>query len=301
MNIPHSIPVVLFAYARPDHLRRTLACLRENNVPLIYAFADGPKTPDLAERVNEVRSILRAIDWCELHLVERTENLGLGNSILTGVSEVFQRHETIIVFEDDLICVPGTYQYLCAALEHYKDDLRVMSVTGFNHPADTPSNIADQPYFDGRSDCWVWGAYARSWGNGMQKSALELMAECRRKGIDIYRYGATLVNMAKIEKEKNIWAVRFLYWHIVNGGLCLRPPFSLVEHIGYDRFSTNASQKLLETPVLQEMYLIPDKWPEPIENPECPAIWQKTNGGKPDNVIVKAVKKIKKHVKLLFN
>jgi hypothetical protein len=289
------IPVVLFAYARPDHLRRTLACLRANNIPLLYVFADGPRTPDVAERVNDTRNILRMIDWCEVHYVERAENLGLGKSILTGVTEIFKKHETIIVFEDDLICVPGTYQYLCAALEHYKDDPRVMSVTGFNSPDNTPHNINNQPYFDGRSECWVWGAWSRAW-EGMDIPAKTLMTNCKKKGIDVYKYGANLPRMAKVEIEQNIWAVRFLYLHILKGGLCLRPPYSMVEHIGYDNLATNTKVIVPFTPPLRKCPPIPVNWPESFENSECPIVWQKTNGGKPDNVIMKAVKKFRKLV-----
>ncbi|MEI6513512.1 MAG: sugar transferase, partial [bacterium] len=82
------IPIILFAYNRPDHLRRTLDCLRENRVPLIYAFSDGPCTPDKAAAVAQVRDMLRAIDWCDVVLCERELNLGLGRSILAGVTEV---------------------------------------------------------------------------------------------------------------------------------------------------------------------------------------------------------------------
>ena len=102
-----SIPVALFAYARPEHLKRALACLRENKVPLIYAFADGPKTPEIAPRVRKVREILHQVDWCEIHIIEHESNFGLGSSILAGVSEVFKEHEMLIVFEDDLVFVPG--------------------------------------------------------------------------------------------------------------------------------------------------------------------------------------------------
>jgi hypothetical protein len=57
------IPITLFAYSRPDHMRQTLDCLRENHVPLIYAFSDGPFTPDKAPAVAHVHEmLLRAID-----------------------------------------------------------------------------------------------------------------------------------------------------------------------------------------------------------------------------------------------
>ena len=285
MNYNHHrslVPVVLFAYARPNHLNRTLACLRENNVPLIYAFADGPKTPEASERVNEVRQILRAIDWSEVHLVERTENLGLGKSILTGVTEVFQQHDAILVFEDDLICVPGTYAYLCAALDQYQDDARVMSVTGWTHPLVIPSDISDKPYFDGRAECWVWGTWAHVWRE-IPMDPPWLVAECKRRGIDIYRYGADIVGYARRDPQMAVsWDTPMLFYHILHGGLCLRPPWSMVEHIGLDALATNASDgSKWANPPLKPCPPIPAQWPEPVEHPACGRLHRKVCGTRP--------------------
>ena len=275
------VPVILFAYARPDHLGHTLECLRENQVPLIYAFSDGPRTPDKASAVAQVREMLRAIDWCEVVLCERETNLGLGRSILTGVTEVLGKHESAIVFEDDLVCVPGTYDYLSTALEHYKDDSRVMSVTGWTHPLITPSDITGQPYFDGRAECWVWGTWTRAW-QVMQENAITLLQKCKAEGIDVYRYGADLPAMAKVELQKNIWAVRFLYWHILNRGLCLRPPWSMVEHNGFDVNATNASnESWAKNLPLKPSPPIPTQWPVPEENAECALLHQKMCGARP--------------------
>lgn len=272
------IPVILFAYARPDHLRRTLDCLCANRVPMIYAFSDGPRTSDKKSAVAEVRQIFRAIDWCKVTLCEWETNLGLGRSILTGVTEVLSRHEAVIIFEDDLVCVPGTYAYLCAALEHYRDDPRVMSVTGWTHPSLTPADITDKPYFDGRAESWSWGTWARAW-KGMETDAKTLMEKCRAQGIDVYGYGADLVEMARTELQRNIWAVRFLYWHILNRGLCLRPPRSMVEHIGFDANATNArNESWLKNPPLKLCPPIPEQWPEPMEHIECALLHQKACG-----------------------
>lgn len=275
------VPVVLFAYARPDHLRQTLDCLRENKVPLIYAFSDGPRTLDKAPAVAQTRDMLRAINWCEVVLCERETNFGLGRSILSGVTEVLGKHEAAIIFEDDLICVPGTYAYLCAALEKYQDDDRVMSVTGWTHPLATPGDVAVLPYFDGRAESWVWGTWARAWG-GMEIDAKTLLGQCKDQGIDIYRYGADLVDMAKAELRKNIWAVRFLYLHILRKALCLRPPWSMVEHIGWDCQGTNAKEAgIWEAPPLRPCPKIPIQWPEPMEHPACSRLHQKVCGARP--------------------
>jgi hypothetical protein len=275
------VPVILFAYARPDHLRQTLRCLQQNHVPSIYAFSDGPRTPDKVPAVAQVRNMLRAIDWCKVVLCERETNLGLGRSILTGVTEVLAKHEAAIIFEDDLICVPGTYAYLCAALNHYRNDPRVMSVTGWTHPRVTPRDVTDMPYFDGRAECLVWGTWVRAW-RGMETDAKTLMEQCSDIGIDVYKYGADLVAMANAELAQNIWAVRFLYLHLLHQGLCLRPPWSMVEHTGFDSEGTNAKTKSwLENPPLRQAPPIPAQWPQPLEHPDCSRLHRAAFGARP--------------------
>ncbi len=250
-------------------------------MPVIYAFSDGPKTPDKASAVESVRAMLREIDWCEVILCERTENLGLGRSILAGVTQVLETHDSVIVFEDDLVCVPGTYQYLSTALGRYQNDGRVMSVTGWTHPRVTPSNVRDLPYFDGRAECWVWGTWSRAW-QGMDVDARTLMDQCAARGIDIHKYGADLVTMAQAELEKNIWAVRLLYLHILKGCLCLRPPWSMVEHIGFDADATNASEEWwLRNATLKPVPKIPAQWPEAVENPDCARLHRTVCGDAP--------------------
>ena len=264
------IPVVLFAYARPAHLARTLACLRENRVPAIHAFADGAKGAADAGAVGETRALIRAIDWCEVRLTERPQNLGLGRNVLAGVSEVAAAHEAFVVWEDDLVCVPGTYAWVCAALRAYAHDERVMSVTAWTHPRVTPADAGDAPYFDARAECWVWGAWARSWRGMNDGTAPEKMSEAARRGVAADAYGADLPQMAREEQRKNIWAVRWLYHHFARGGLCVRPPWSMVDNIGFDAEATNAvGATQWSQPALRAAPLISAHWPEPREHPDC--------------------------------
>ncbi|MCI1279430.1 MAG: hypothetical protein LKG23_10660 [Nitrospira sp.] len=280
-DVTNIVPVALFAYARPKHLLETLACLEREKVPLLYVFSDGPRNPDTAPRVKAVREILHGISWCKTVVCERDRNWGLGRSILDGVQQVLKSHDSVIVFEDDLVCVPGTYQYLCAALHVYAQSPQVFSVTGWTHPRVTPEDVGDQPYFDGRSECWVWGTWARAW-QGMDVDALGFIRECKRIGKDIYRYGADLPAMADEEQRENIWAVRWLYRHIVAGALCLRPPRSLVEHIGFDADATHASDgSYWSNPPLEPCPAVPSKWPIPIEHPACPILWRSACGEEP--------------------
>jgi hypothetical protein len=268
------IPVVLFAYARPRHLGRTLASLRANRVPRIIAFCDGPKGEDDAGAVREARAQLRGIDWTELELVERPVNLGLGKSVLAGVSDVAQRYEAFVVFEDDLICSPGTYAWMAAALRHYRDEPRVFSVTGWTHPRVIPSGTAGS-YFDARAESWSWGAYARSWRGMGDATALEKMRAAEARGVARDACGPDLPPMAERESRHNLWAVRWVYHHLQQAGLCLRPPVALVQHAGFDEAATNArSDDIWTGAVLADRAPAPGDWPPVVESSECRQRWR---------------------------
>jgi hypothetical protein len=264
------IPVVLFTYNRLDVLVKTIDCLRNNSIPLVVVYSDAAKSAQDESGVNAVREYLSKIDWCTIERHDRERNLGLGRNILSGITETLQQYEAVLVWEDDLICVPGTYQYLCSALEQYRNDDRVMSVTGWTNRHVTPDGVGAEPYFDGRAECWVWGTWRRAWQGMIDETAIDKMEDFKARGGSPYHYGGDLPYMAKHEMDRNIWAVRFLFHHILHHGLCLRPPWSMVEHIGFDARATNAvGANWLVNGELKDCPPIPTTWPLPVENGQC--------------------------------
>lgn len=275
------VPVAVFAHRRADTLAAVLACLRDQRVPLMYVFVDGPARPEHEADVNAVREIVRAIDWCECRLDISEGNRGLGVSIKRAVGQVLARHEAAIFIEDDLVTVPGTYAYLCQALKAYRDDPRVMSVTGWTHPRITPAGVGTMPYFDGKGECWVWGTWARCWP-GMETPALEIMRRCEAAGIDIRRYGPDMPHMAEEAAARNLWAIGWWYHHLLHGGLCLRPPWSTAEQICWDAersTTTNISMAAWMNPPLRACPPVPQAWPEPREHEACVPLWRQAVAG----------------------
>src|SRR5262249_12501919 len=110
-----------------------------------------------------------------------------------------------------------------------------------------------------------------------------LMDLCSQRGVDVCRYGADLPAMAETELSRNIWAVRLAYHHLLQGGLCLRPPWSMVEHIGFDAQATNAAEDSTwcSSP-LAPCPPLPERWPDPCVHPACAALWQKVYGARRD-------------------
>jgi hypothetical protein len=275
------VPVVLFVYRRADHLTRILECLRTDAVPLLCIYSEAPASPAEAAAVDLVRKQVRAIDWTEVRLFENDNHRGLGASILSGVERSFNDFEAVVVLEDDLVFVPGTYRFLTAALQHYRDHPKVMSITGWTHPRVIPAGLDGRPYFDGRAECWSWAAWRKSW-QGMERDAATMLHRARSIGVDIFRYGADLPRMARQERRRNTWASRWSLHHLINQTLCLRPPWSMVDHAPSSGLSTNVNSDATWMQELRGLAPpIPERWPEAVEHPEVAALWREFCGGRP--------------------
>lgn len=262
------IPVVLFVYKRLDILVKTLEGLKVNHIPKLIVYSDGPRKEDEVDSVNAVRRLVESIEWCDVECHFSGVNLGLGKSIMHGVSETLVKYESCIVYEDDIVSMPGTYKWLCAALDRYKDDNRVYSVTAWTNRRITPLDVKDAPFFNGRADSLAWATWRRAWEGMENETAFEKMSRAIAKGINPYNYGGDLPYTARIELKRNLWAVRFCYHHIVNGGLALHPPWSLVNHIGWGDDATNENaSNWIDNGDLCVAPPIPSKWPEPVEHP----------------------------------
>jgi hypothetical protein len=159
-----------------------------------------------------------------------------------------------------------------------------MSVTAWTHARVTPPELVTDVYFDGRAESWSFATWSRAW-HGMGESALEKYALCHKHHVDTYRYGRDLVAMVRREERRNLWAVRFAYHHMLHDGLCLRPRRSLVNHVGFDTFATNApnTQGWLNA-ALPAFAPEVVHWPAPVEAHECPALWQRASGPRPSLV-----------------
>ena len=113
----------------------------------------------------------------------------------------------------------------------------------------------------------------------MERPAREMVEDCRRAGIDPYKYGADLVRMAAVEQRRNLWAVRWTYHHILRGGLCLRPPHSMVDHVGLGGGATNVGpDPQWSQPQLAPCPKLPAVWPPSVEHPDCARLWREAAG-----------------------
>lgn len=220
---------------------------------ILYVFCDGPKTNSTSEQLAKVTAARAVVDelavvpsFREVRVVKRDENRGLGASVISGVTEVINRHGKAIVLEDDLQTSPLFLDYMNKCLEHYEGRKSVFSISGLSRPHPERFYPKDYPY-----DVYVslthhptgWATWADRWAQvdweckayDTMVGQPEMVAAFRR--IEYPEWDA----LHKLKQTgQNLWAVRFGLAHFVNNAVSICPITSYINHIGWDSEATNA-------------------------------------------------------------
>lgn len=249
-------PIILFAYNRPIHLKKTLTWLGNNELAdqsTLFVFCDGIK-PEASEeqrqRIAAVRTVAHEVAesslFKEVHIIERDQNMGLGASIIAGVTDIINIYGNCIVLEDDLQTSPLFLDYMNKCLAHYEKRKSVFSISGLSRPHPERFYPKDYPY-----DVYVslvhhptgWGTWKDRWEQVDWEVRLFDSVKEYRPMIDAFRRIEYSEYDALIHQQKtmqNVWSVRFSFAHFVNHAVSICPIVSYINHIGWDSEATNA-------------------------------------------------------------
>ena len=206
---------------------------------MIYVFSDGP-CEDASEndydKVHEVRRIVNSKQWCgKLEIIETDYNRGLADSIISGVTEIVERHRRVIVLEDDIVTSPFFLSYMNDALNRYEDEKKVMHVAAYM-PSLGKSDLPDY-FFMRNSSCWGWATWQRAWCH-FNNDPMQYLNSYSTEEILRFNLDGAYDFWGQLQANKNgtikTWAV---YWYASvfrHGGLCLHPRESFTENIGFD-------------------------------------------------------------------
>ncbi|MFV2081281.1 MAG: glycosyltransferase [bacterium] len=234
-------PIILFTYNRPFHTTRTVESLAKNRFAdksELIIYSDGPADSSVRTQVEEVRTCLRGIrGFREISIIERENNLGLADSVITGVTEVLNKHGRAIVIEDDLILSENFLYFMNSALAHYEKDKIVYSVTGYSYPIRIPGSYNYDVYPFYRCSSWGWATWKNRWEtvDWDVKDYDELKNSRTKIGL-FNRGGEDLFDMLSLQVNGDVdsWAIRWCYSHFKNNALCLYPTEAHARNAGFD-------------------------------------------------------------------
>jgi hypothetical protein len=236
-------PIVLFTYNRPLHTKKTIEALLANTLAdesELFIYSDGPKNESATDSVNNVRSYLKTVTGFKtITIIERDRNWGLADSIIDGVTTIVNKYGKIIVLEDDVITSPHFLQFMNDALELYKDEDKVMHISGYFFPV--PTTDLPDTFFYNQTSCWGWGTWARAWKtlNTDVNDLLEKITQVQNKN----QYYRSCLSQLRANKRGDIktWGARWQASVLLNQGYCLHPAISYVSNIGHDGSGINST------------------------------------------------------------
>lgn len=240
-------PIVLFVYNRPIHTQKVVNAILKSKLceeSELYIFSDGPKadaTYDEIKSIEEVRNVFQDISgFKNTTLVKRNRNYGLGNSIIEGLNYIFQKHETAIILEDDLVVEPTFLEYMNYYLSFYKNKKEIWHISGFQKNC-WLQGFVKPVFFTHFMNCSGWATWRDRWN----KLNLDLLiinnyiADNNNKSFFDYEKLEQSEQLRLNKDGIKTWAIFWYATIMMNKGLCLNPRFSLVQNIGDDGSGTN--------------------------------------------------------------
>jgi hypothetical protein len=232
-------PIALFVYNRPDHTRRTISYLQQNllaDESRLFIFCDAAKTDADKPKVEQVRQLVNDISgFKSVKVVVRDHNLGLAESIISGVTQLVYEYGKVIVFEDDLLSSPYTLQYFNDALTKYVSQEQVMHIGAYMYNLN--DKTLPETFFYRAATSWGWATWARAWKN-FEPDVDKLINQFDTLKIARFSIEGKMNFWKQIEQFKagknNSWAIRWYASIFLKNGLTLNPSQSLIQNIGHD-------------------------------------------------------------------
>lgn len=244
-------PVAFFIFNRPDTTKRVFKAIQQARPKTLLIIADGPRDNHLSdvEKCVAARTILKKVDWdCKVLSNYSDVNLGCKRRIASGLDWVFGNVEEAIILEDDCLPHPSFFLFCQELLEKYRDDNRIMTISGDNFQFGKSRN-GDSYYFSRYNHCWGWASWRRTW----KYFDIEMKdwPKIRNEGWlkDIFNDSSSVkywenVFQSTYEDKINTWDYILSYTCWLQNGLNIVPNVNLVSNIGFGNEATHTSNKI---------------------------------------------------------
>lgn len=240
-----SAPVLFLVFKRPDTTRLVFEAIRNARPARLWVAADGPRAdrPGEADLCRETRDIIK-VDWdCDLRTQFRDRNLGVKAGVAAAISWFFESAEEGIVLEDDCLPHPDFFVFAAELLARYRDDPRVMHISGDNFQFGRRRGAASY-YFSRYVHCWGWATWRRAWAlydldmRSFPEFASSRKIETILKTRRARAYWLKVFGDAHAGRH-DTWDYAWGYQVLSRGGLCAVPNVNLVRNIGFGAEATH--------------------------------------------------------------
>jgi hypothetical protein len=244
-------PVLFLVFNRPDLTARTFELIRQAKPRRLFVAADGPRDGVENEklRCEETRRAASAVDWhCDVQTLFRDRNLGCRDAVHAAIDWYFDHVDCGIILEDDCLPDPTFFRYCGELLDRYREDERVMSVTGQNLQFGQRRGPASY-YFSCFAHIWGWASWRRAWSLNSPAKHRDYLNTIRETRILRDYFGefaeSTWIRTFDdvLEGKINTWDYPWMLTCWAQSGLTATPNVNLISNIGFDGRGTHTQSR----------------------------------------------------------
>jgi hypothetical protein len=241
--------VALIFFRRPDLTKRVFSRIADAKPAKLFLIADGPllERPGEAEKCAAARAVVENVNWeCEVIRDYSPTNMGPWRRIASGITAAFQQVEELVVLEDDCLPDPTFFQFCDELLDRYRDDERIMHISGNHFQPRDPRSIPYSYSFAWHNIAWGYATWRRAWKHFdlavptwpelRNTDFLDQMVE-HPVAVQHYRHIFDQLHAQPGEFDGYDWAWSFACW--TQRGLSILPNTTLVQNVGFGADSTH--------------------------------------------------------------
>ncbi len=168
-------------------------------------------------------------------------NLGCRRRVSSGLDWVFAQVPEAIILEDDCLPAPSFFPFCEALLDRYRDDQRVMHISGTNFLTGQRATGSGY-YFSKYPMIWGWASWRRAWRyydvgiNGWPRHKRLILSSC--DGPEERRLWGGIFDRA-FTGEVDVWSYQWLYACWTQSGLSIVPESNLISNLGFGGEATH--------------------------------------------------------------
>lgn len=245
------VPVLFIVFNRPDTTERVLAEILKYKPSVLYVAADGPRNQQESLQTDRVKALIEEKvnalpESLEVKYLYHKTNRGCKKAVSSALTWFFDTAEEGIILEDDCIPSPSFFPYCAELLERYRDDQRMMMITGTNYLSDF--ELPTDYFFSKHFTIWGWATWKRAWKkydidleNWQHPSSFERIKNITNDPVIQHYYTSTFNKV--VSGYYDLWDIQWVYACLFNYGLCITPTKNLISNVGYTGTYTNRKVK----------------------------------------------------------
>lgn len=246
-KVKSAVAIVIFN--RYEITKKLFEKIKEVQPQELYIIADGPREnrPEDKEKCEKTRKIFESIDWtCNVYKNFADTNMGCSKRPYTGFDWVFNNVEEAIILEDD--CIPDItfFKYCDELLERYRNDNRIMLITG-NNQLNNWKRGEYSYHFSKFGGIGAWASWRRAWQHfdiEISKWEKDEIKQLLKNKLGKYEFITRKKAYDKLYNNSNhttAWDYQWGFARLIQSGLAIAPSCNLICNIGIGGEATHST------------------------------------------------------------